>query len=143
MPSCDGMALVPGRDRVSEKKRDEGATAVMPNKLEVNEAPSRLFPGTGVMDCAIREFEGRARPRMPLNSCSRGSESTLVAAAIGYTRQQFEQRKIGGAVPRAWLPMEYPPTYTSSQYTGPLTFPARYWIEKFDWAAIPEFDGSY
>jgi hypothetical protein len=82
MPSCDGMALVPGRDRVSEKKRDEGA-AVMPNRLEVNEAPSRLFPGTGVMDCAIREFEGRARPRMPLNSRSRGSESTLVAAAVG------------------------------------------------------------
>jgi len=79
------MALDPGRDRVSEKKRDEGAdsTGVMPNKLEVNEAPSRPFPDTGVMDCAIREFEGRARPRMPLNSCSRSSDSTLVAAAAG------------------------------------------------------------
>ena len=82
MPSSDGMALDPGRDRVSEKKRDEGA-AVMPNKLEANEAPSRLFPDTGVMDCAIREFKGRARPRMPLNSCSRGSDSTPVAAAVG------------------------------------------------------------
>lgn len=80
MPSCDGMALDPGRDRVSEKKRYEGA-AVMLNKLEANEAPSRLFPDTGVIDCAIREFEGRARPRIPLNSCSRGSDSTLVAAA--------------------------------------------------------------
>jgi len=82
MPSCDGIALDPGRDRVSEKKRDEGAT-VLPNKLETNEAPSRLLPDTGVMDCAIRELEGRARPKMPLNSCSRGSESTLVAAAVG------------------------------------------------------------
>jgi hypothetical protein len=85
MPSWDEMALDPGRDRVSEKNRDEGAepTVVMPNRLEANEAPSRLFPDTGVMDCAMREFEGRARPRMPLNSCSRGSDSTLVAAAAG------------------------------------------------------------
>jgi hypothetical protein len=85
MPNWDGMALDPGRDRVSEKKREEGAdlTAVVSNKLEANEAPSRPSPDTGVMDCAIREFEGRARPRMPLNSCSRGSESTLVAAAAG------------------------------------------------------------
>ncbi len=83
MPSCDGTALDPGRDRESEKKRDGGAdpAGVMPNMLEANEAPSRPFPDTGVMDCAISEFEGRARPRMPLNSCSRGSDSTLVAAA--------------------------------------------------------------
>lgn len=58
-------------------------------------------------------------------------------------RQQWRQRKIGGAVPRAWLSMEYPPTCTSSQYTGPLTLPARYRIEKFDWAATPEIEGSY
>jgi hypothetical protein len=85
MPSCDGMAPDPGRDRVSEKKRDEGAdsTTVVSNKLEANEEPSRPSPDTGVMDCAISEFEGRARPRMPLNSCSRGSVSTLVAAAAG------------------------------------------------------------
>lgn len=85
MPSCDGMALDPGRDRESEKKRDEGAdsTVVVSNKLEVNEAPSLPFPDAGVTDCAIREFEGSARPRMPLNSCSRGSDSTLVAAAAG------------------------------------------------------------
>lgn len=83
MPSCDGMALDPGRDRVSEKKRDEGAdwTAEESNKLEANEEPSRSSLDTGVTDCAIRELEGRARPRMPLNSCSRGSDSTLVAAA--------------------------------------------------------------
>jgi hypothetical protein len=85
MPSCDGMALDPGRDRVREKKRDEGGelTAVVSNILEANEEPSRPSPDTGVMDCAIREFEGSARPRMPLNSCSRGSDATLVAAAAG------------------------------------------------------------
>ena len=85
MPSCDGMVLDPGRDRVSEKKRDEGADPepVIPNKLVENEAPSRP-PDTEVMFCAITEFEGRARPRMPLNSCSRGSDSTLVAAATGW-----------------------------------------------------------
>lgn len=85
MPSCDGMVLDPGRDRENEKKRDEGAdlTTVVSNKLEVNEAPSRPPPDTLGMVCAIREFEGRARPRMPLNSCSRGSDSTLVAAAAG------------------------------------------------------------
>lgn len=85
MPSCDGTALDPGRDSVSEKKRDEGAdpTAVVSNKLEAKEEPSRPSPDPGVMDCAIRESEGSARPRMPLNSCSRGSDSTLVAAAAG------------------------------------------------------------
>jgi hypothetical protein len=78
------MALDPGRDRVRERKRDEGAdpTGVMPNRLEVNGAPSRPFPVTGVMECAIREFEGRARPRMPLKPCSRGSDWTFVAAAV-------------------------------------------------------------
>jgi hypothetical protein len=30
----------------------------------------------------MREFKGRARPRMPLKSCSRGSESTLIAVAV-------------------------------------------------------------
>lgn len=53
------------------------------------------------------------------------------------------RRRIRGAVPRAWSPMVYPPTCTSSQYIGPLTLPARYWIEKFDWVAIPDIDGSY
>jgi hypothetical protein len=85
MPNCDGMVLDPGRDRLSEKKRDEGAdeTTVVSNKLAANVEPSRPLPDTGAMDCAIREFEGRARPMIPLNSCSRGSESTLVAAATG------------------------------------------------------------
>ena len=91
MPSCAGMALDPGRDRVKERKRAEGAdpTVVMPNRLEVNGAPSRPFPVTGVMECAIREFEGRARPRMPLNSCSRGSDWMFVAAAVSMCQQKW------------------------------------------------------
>lgn len=83
MPSCDVMVLEPGRDRARERKRDAGAdpAGVMPNILEVNGAPLRPFPLVGVMG-AITESEGRARPRMPLNSCSRGSDWTLVAAAV-------------------------------------------------------------
>lgn len=83
MPSCDEMALDPGRDRAREKKRDGGADAagVMPNILEVNGAPLRLFPVVGVMEGAITESDGSARPRIPLNSCSRGSDWTFVAAA--------------------------------------------------------------
>jgi len=90
MPSCDGTALDPGRERESEKKRDDGAemAGVMPKRLEENGAPSRLFPVTGVITCAMRELTGRARPRMPLNPCSRGSESTLVAAARGRGMRQ-------------------------------------------------------
>jgi hypothetical protein len=78
------MAEDPGRERESEKKRDEGADEAgdMPKRLEENGAPSRASPTTGVMAWAMREFKGRARPRMPLNSYSRGSESTLVAAAV-------------------------------------------------------------
>jgi len=77
------MVLDPGRERESEKKRDDGAepAGVMLKRLEENGAPSRLFLVTGVIVCAMRELTGRARPRMPLNPCSRGSESTLVAAA--------------------------------------------------------------
>ena len=84
MPSSDGTVLDPGRERAKEKKRAEGAELVgaMPKILEANGAPSRLSPAMGIMACAIREFEGRARPRTPLNSCSRGSDSTFVAAAV-------------------------------------------------------------
>jgi len=84
MPSSDGTAVDPGREREREKKRDEGAdeAGAMPKRLEENGAPSRPSPVTGVMVCAMREFRGRARPRMPLKSCSRGSESTLVAATV-------------------------------------------------------------
>jgi hypothetical protein len=83
MPSIDGTAFDPGRSRESEKKRDEGANpaGVIPKRLEDNGAPSRTFPSVGAIDCAMTEFKGRARPRMPLNSCSSGSETTLVAAA--------------------------------------------------------------
>jgi hypothetical protein len=114
MPNSDGTALDPGRAREIEKKRDEGAeeAGVMPKRLEENGAPSRPFPVTGVMACAMREFRGRARPRMPLNSCSRGSESTLIAAAV---REDASMKWAGRGddqrcIPRAWLPMVYPPT---------------------------------
>ena len=95
MPSCDGMVLDPGRDRLNEKKRDGGAdpTGVMPNRLEVNGAPPRPFPVTGATEGVMRESEGRARPRMPLNSCSRGSDWTLVAAAV---RTIHASTKVGG-----------------------------------------------
>jgi hypothetical protein len=94
MPSCDGTAVDPGRERESEKKRDEGAepAGVMPKRLEENGAPSRPFPVVGIISSAIRELAGRARPKMPLNPCSRGSESTLVAAAA---RKKYASRKVG------------------------------------------------
>jgi hypothetical protein len=88
--------------------------------------------GKGEAKDAIKfVFEG-----LRLNACrSRCEGDTCV--------NKSRRRRIGGAVPRAWLPIEYPPTCTSSQYMGPLTVPARYWIEKFDWVATPEIDGSY
>lgn len=116
MPSCAGIALDPGRDRVNERKRAEGAdpTGVMPNRLEVNGAPSRPFPVTGVMECAIREFEGRARPRMPLNSCSRGSDWTFVAAAVRAIQELTTVRGKGLKVPyqepgRRWCTLQTAP----------------------------------
>jgi hypothetical protein len=42
MPSSDGTAVDPDRERESEKKRDEGADEVgaMPKRLEENGTPS-------------------------------------------------------------------------------------------------------
>jgi hypothetical protein len=84
MPSIDGTAVDPGRESESEKKRDEGANpaGVIPKRLEENGAPSRPLPSVGAIAFAMMEFKGRARPRIPLNSCSRGSETTVVAAAV-------------------------------------------------------------
>jgi hypothetical protein len=83
MPSSDGTALDPGRERESERNRDAGAesTGVMLKRLEVNGAPSGPFPSMGGICWAMIELRGSARPRMPSNSYSSGSESTLVAAA--------------------------------------------------------------
>jgi hypothetical protein len=112
MPSSDGTALDPGREREREKKRDEGAelAGVIPRRLDENGAPSRPFPITGVMECAIRESRGRARPRTPLNSCSRGSESTLVAAAVEKDASRKKGECDRRCAPRAWLLIVYPPT---------------------------------
>jgi hypothetical protein len=112
MPSSDGTALDPGREREREKKRDEGAklAGVMPRSFEENGAPSRLLPFTGVMECAMRESRGSARPRTPLNSYSRGSESTLVAAAVEKDGSRKRGESDRRCAPRAWLLIVYPPT---------------------------------
>jgi hypothetical protein len=81
MPSIDGTSLDPGREREREKKRDEGAI-VMSKILEETGAPSRPSLSTVVIVFAMTEFTGRARPRMPSNSCSSASVTTFVAAAV-------------------------------------------------------------
>ena len=93
MPSSDGTALDPGRERESERNRDAGAvsTGVIPKRLEGNAAPSGPFPSTGGICSAMIELRGSARPRMPSNSYSSGSESTLVAAARTKRRHQQER----------------------------------------------------
>ena len=126
MPRSDGMALDPGRARESERKRDEGAEIAgeMPKRLDANGAPSRPFPVTGVICCAMTELRGRARPRMPLNSCSRGSESTLVAEArqsrvnkeggLGVMKVRTQSLVIDGV----WTNLHFIPVYRSTRLAG-------------------------
>lgn len=64
----------------------------MPNRLEVNVAPSGLLFVTGGIVCAMMLLRGRARPKMPSKSSCRGSLSTEVAAAAGeHERHQHGQ----------------------------------------------------
>lgn len=101
MPRSDGTALDPGRERESERNRDAGAapTGVTPKRLELKGAPSWPFPSVGAICCEMIELRGSARPRIPSNSYSSGSESTLVAAA-GKCQREGEKERSGRA-PRA------------------------------------------
>jgi hypothetical protein len=55
---------------------------VMPNKLDVNMAPSGELEVTGGIFWTIIEFMGRARPKIPEKSDVRASPWTLSAAAV-------------------------------------------------------------
>lgn len=64
-------------------KREDGADVdgERLKRLDANTAPSGESDVVGGSCCAMMELRGSARPRMPSNSYSRGSESTVVAAA--------------------------------------------------------------
>lgn len=64
-------------------KRGEGAAVDGEelNRLDAKTAPSGESDVVGGSCWAMMELRGSARPRMPSNSYSRGSESTVVAAA--------------------------------------------------------------
>lgn len=83
MPRREGIWLDPGRARVSEKKGCEGALAagVREKRLEDMAAPSEALPVVAGMACWIKEFNGRARPRIPSKLYDNGSLLTVVAAA--------------------------------------------------------------
>lgn len=64
-------------------KREEGAEVdgAEPKRFDAKTAPSGASDVVAGSCWAMTELRGRARPRMPSNSYSRGSESTIVAAA--------------------------------------------------------------
>lgn len=83
MPRSEGEEEDPERARNREMKREERAGVVgeRPKRLEARTAPSGASEVLAGSFRVMTELEGRARPRMPSNSYSRGSSSTVVAAA--------------------------------------------------------------
>ena len=65
-------------------KREEAAdvVGVMEKRFDAHAAPSGELPVTGGMRDAMTLFNGRARPKRPLNVEERGSFVTDVAAAV-------------------------------------------------------------
>jgi len=86
MPRYEGIRSEPGRERESERKREEGALeiGVIEKRLEAQAAPSGELLVTGGICSAMMELRGSARPKIPLKSGERSSFVTLEAAA-GYT----------------------------------------------------------
>ena len=83
MPRRAGIVSEPGRERVRERKRDDGAVdiGVREKRLDAQAAPSGLLFVTGGISDAIMEFRGGASPRTPLKLGARSSFSTISAAA--------------------------------------------------------------
>lgn len=92
MPKQLGSLSEPGLARTRERKCAEGAweVGVIPNRLEVNVAPSGSLPATGVIRCAITLLRGSERPRTPSKSSWRGSFSTKEATAVGGHRYDHD-----------------------------------------------------